>query len=68
MKIVKLQDDITVKVDNGVVSSSIPSLNKLANVLLAGTFGAFNNQEVYHDRDRAIAHFLAKELNGEVVR
>lgn len=53
---IKFRDEkTTITVNNGVVTSTNPSLEKLTNTLLLGTFGRFNNSEVYPNRDGVIA-------------
>lgn len=59
--------DYIVTVNNGVLSSENSQLSLLAGTLLAGTFGRFDNDEIYRNRDKAIAHFIADELHGKVI-
>jgi hypothetical protein len=51
-------------VNNGVITGNRKPLVSLANEILAGSFGKFNNGEVYPDRDYAIAKYVEKELTG----
>ncbi len=62
MQTIQFMDDIIITIENGVITSTEPAVERLANTLLEGTFGKFNNQEVYRDRDLAIKGFLLKEL------
>lgn len=57
--------DYQLQVNNGVLSSDNESLLSFANSLLRGTFGKFNNSEVYPNKDSAIANFLQEELKSK---
>jgi hypothetical protein len=57
--------DYNIQVNNGQVFSDNAVLQKLAEQLLAGTFGKFNNSEVYPDKDSAIAHYIQEALRGK---
>lgn len=62
MKTLDLRDGTTLTIDGDKITSNNPSLGKLANTILAGTFGKFGNSEVYPNKENAIALFLSKEL------
>lgn len=54
-------------VKDGVVLDKSTAASRIAQELLAGECGQFNNDEIYPDRDLAIAKFLAKEMDGELI-
>ena len=62
MQTIQFMDDIIITIENGAITSTEPVVERLANTLLKGTFGKFNNSEVYPNRDLAIKGFLLKEL------
>jgi hypothetical protein len=63
---VTLPCDVELEVVDGVISSDNTGALALANALLEGECGRFNNSEVFPDKDYFIAAFLAEEMGGEV--
>jgi len=64
MQIVEFANDI-ISVNNGKLGCKNKELLELANAILEGSFGKFNNSEVYPDRDHAIANYITKKLSGK---
>lgn len=67
MQQVQLKDRTIIEVNEGGLSSKDSEVLELASTILDGEFGRFNNDEIYPDKDYAIADFLAEQLHGEVV-
>lgn len=62
MKQFNLKDGTTLTIQGDTVTSNNEHFQSLANSILKGTFGRFDNSEVYPNKENAIAFFLAKEL------
>jgi hypothetical protein len=62
MQTIRFEDGTVITIKNRVIRATEPAIEELANTLLKGTYGKFNNDEIYPNRDLAIKEFLLKEL------